>query len=183
MNEVKPSAKLLILPIVGIAAGVALLVFGIMGMIGGITAEKQSLYHGAVITVEEGGKYGIFYEYRHAYRLNEDVEFTFTDSDGRSVASRYPNGTSTYSVNGVNGEQVAVVSLEPGVYTVGTTQRDSELSFVLDNGSVVGGILSGAFGLTGGLLLLIFSVVGLVIILVIRSSNKRKLRDNPYYNM
>lgn len=174
---VKPQVKWFLLPGIALVIGAVLLAVGIVGIVAGVGTEKQELAPGSAITIEKGGRCSIYYEYRFAYRLNEDVVFVFTDSDRRAYQSSFPGGTASYTVGGVSGELVAVVELPPGTYTVETTQQDPELAFVLQEGSMAGGLVGGIMGTVFGGILLVFSCIALIIMLVVRGANKRRLRQ------
>lgn len=177
--RVKPSLGWIILPILLLMAGAVLLALGIPGFARTVNTPRQPLTAERVV-VSEGGTYGIFYEYRVAFALQQDPTFFFTEvNTGEQVRSYFASYSGNYSFNSVKGELVALVDLPAGAYTVEyTDESGGEDRFVLMTSSFVPGLLASIFQTVGGLLCVVFAVVALILILVLRSHSRKRLQES-----
>lgn len=174
---------------IGIVFSVIALVLGIAMVVGGFATlfgndisvmdrRQLDVNGGGVVTVEEDGNYQIFHEYYGYSKLSERVSFAFTNVDtGEEVYSTTPSGSSTYTINDVQGVRVASIHLPAGTYTVAGSEGTEGLDFVLSKG--LGSLFLLIFVTVGGGFLAMFSFALGIALFSMRHNEKKRLTQPP----
>lgn len=138
--EARPSAGSYLIPALLFLVGAALATAPAARIANCLSEPRAAIAAAGVTSVRIGeeGRYDIYYEYRFAYDLRQDVQFEFRETrSGRVVRSSVPAGRSSYSFGGVRWERIGFADLEPGTYDVTTGYKSGgEPRFVLFRGSL-----------------------------------------------
>lgn len=165
--KIKPSALFYGLGIVFFAIGALLMMLMIISAVMKNDDPKISftLPGESIVKLEDSGRQKIYYEYLYAFKLDEDIVFTFQNTEtGETVMSEFAKHTGTYSFNGRNGLLVANVLInEPGEYRISSSYKgDEELAFAMGD-FVAKFVIKISSALA---IMFSFSFVGLVIIII-----------------
>jgi hypothetical protein len=182
-QNLRPTKIWFIVPLVFFVVGLPSAVF--LGLKAYNVANQPKTYillpSETYITVQEVGVHSIYYEYMMSYQINEDIIFYFKNIETGDVAKSYPGSiNSSYHIGGRNGELVAQVLLpQVGEYLVTSSYAKAEpiLKFLVGKNVISMPILFGVFAILIGVFSLFAGFGSLAIILIMRSSARKKMNQ------
>ena len=189
--KIKPHGAWFVLPVIIFIIGAVLTVFSIINMINSMASDANfSLSNNTIsddvitaITIDEPGKYEIFYDYYVYDAPPPSSAFSFINlSTGNQILSERPTYQHQSSFNGLNSMIIATVQIDnPGEYSVKWTSDSldwlaEERSFSIKQGNF-GNSFVNVLSIIGSIFLAVFgTIICLIVLIVKRVRSKAKIR-------
>lgn len=172
--------------LVGVVAGVLLVVFGFRSILGTVEDYlRVPAATGGAVEIDQPGSYRVFHEGPGLDTVPSPLSATSvraTGPDGRTQQLGPPGLEETYSVSGREGRLIGTLTLaEPGTYEITVLDSGAPGSLALGTAGPLGSLVPILGGVFGGGAVFVTGLALLIVGSVLRANSRRRPPSPPAY--